>query len=73
MRNWNPWFEWMSFLVGLALVGAAWIAVRDYGRGERGIWEAISMVTIYIVLAIGALWISLKWGRNKKRMRVAVG
>jgi type VI protein secretion system component VasK len=69
MKLRNPWFEWMSFLVGLVLSGAAWIAVRDCWRGDRDVWEAVSMATIYVVLAVGAYWISLRWGRNQKRMR----
>jgi hypothetical protein len=39
----NPWFDWMSFLVGLALSCAVWIAVRDCWRGERDVWEAVSV------------------------------
>jgi hypothetical protein len=69
MRVRNPWFEWMSFLVGLALAGAACGAVRDFCRGDRDIWEATSMVTMYVVLAVGAVWISLRLGKNQKRMR----
>jgi type VI protein secretion system component VasK len=69
MKLRNPWFEWLSFLVGLALSGAAWIAVRDYWRGERDLGQAVLMATIGAVLAIGAFWISLRWGQNQKRIR----
>jgi len=69
MRIWNPWFDWLSFLVGLVMSAAAWGAVRDFWRGERDFRQAVLVGSIYVVLALPAFWISLRLGRNQKRMR----